>query len=243
MAFSTSPALAPVFIAMQGPSRSGFPNGCWPALRHDARNSGAQTVSGRPVIYRPIPNTSAAIGSTVFLGADANGTPPLTYQWLRDGQPLSNQTNGTLFIKSADWTDAGNYQVKVTNSEGEAISPIAKLSIGFRLDLISKHPERVQIDRALPVYPMNAQITLTVATGEPAFVGWRGPVTNNSPSLTLNMTNNIELHSLFETVAGDKLWEFKADGSVTDVPALGRNGTVFFGSSDSKITQSQHRQT
>lgn len=46
----------------------------------------------------------------------ATGTPPLTYQWLKDGQPVPGATSSTLRISPVGTTDAGTYSCVVDNA-------------------------------------------------------------------------------------------------------------------------------
>jgi hypothetical protein len=63
-----------------------------------------------------------APGATITLTIQASGTPPLTYQWRRDQQPLadggpiSGATTDTLIISPASGIHSGNYDAVVANS-------------------------------------------------------------------------------------------------------------------------------
>ena len=71
---------------------------------------------------------------TVYLGEIASfnvlvgGTPPLVYQWLRngtnlnDGGNISGATTATLTLSSVSAADAGDYSVVVTNAFGKTNS-------------------------------------------------------------------------------------------------------------------------
>ncbi|HWH70851.1 MAG TPA: immunoglobulin domain-containing protein, partial [Candidatus Sulfotelmatobacter sp.] len=64
------------------------------------------------------------VGSTTSFNVAATGTAPLTYQWQRNGSNLSNggrisgATSATLTLANVQTTDAGNYQVVVSNPGG-----------------------------------------------------------------------------------------------------------------------------
>ncbi len=81
--------------------------------------------------------SSTLVGSAVTLRARASGYGPLTYQWRRNGMPLSNggsisgaQTS-ILTIDPVGFADAGDYDVVVTDSCGTATSPIVALTVEF----------------------------------------------------------------------------------------------------------------
>ncbi len=48
----------------------------------------------------------------------ASGTPPLSYQWSKDGTKLAGATQATLTLRPIAPSDAGSYTVLVTNSSG-----------------------------------------------------------------------------------------------------------------------------
>jgi hypothetical protein len=61
-------------------------------------------------------------GQQMAFSATAEGTPPLTWQWLKNGTPIAGATNATYTIPSATTTDSGTYRAKATNSAGSADS-------------------------------------------------------------------------------------------------------------------------
>ena len=52
------------------------------------------------------------------LNVDAYGTPPLSYQWRRNGATVPNATNATYSVTTSAGGDSGNYDVIVTNPNG-----------------------------------------------------------------------------------------------------------------------------
>jgi hypothetical protein len=61
-------------------------------------------------------------GQQMAFSATAEGTPPLTWQWSKNGTPIAGATNATYTIASAATTDSGTYRAKATNSAGTADS-------------------------------------------------------------------------------------------------------------------------
>jgi hypothetical protein len=89
-----------------------------------------------PEIVGQPENTEAIRGNTASFSVEAIGSPPLySYQWLRDGEALSDlgrvsgATTAQLTITALEAVDAGNYSVEVTNSEGMATSAEAQLTV------------------------------------------------------------------------------------------------------------------
>ena len=74
-------------------------------------------------------------GKTLQLAAAATGTSPMTYQWLRNDQPLSDggnvtgATTDTLTLANVTNDDAGNYKLTVTNAFGTDTSEVASVSV------------------------------------------------------------------------------------------------------------------
>jgi uncharacterized delta-60 repeat protein len=94
-----------------------------------------ETISG-PCFFdiQPIDQTNNA-GTPAGLWAHAQGTPPLSYQWLRNGTllldtgPISGATTPTLSFENVFGANAGAYAVVVSNSFGSITSLVANLVI------------------------------------------------------------------------------------------------------------------
>lgn len=75
------------------------------------------------------------LGATVAFTVGAAGTPPLVYQWRRDGTNLldgsnvSGTTTANLTLNIIMPTDAAGYSVLVTNVAGSAVSATASLVV------------------------------------------------------------------------------------------------------------------
>lgn len=65
---------------------------------------------------------SAAAGKPLVLAADAKGTPPLHFTWLKNDVPIPAEDSSALVISSAAPTDAGIYAVLVRNDLSDALS-------------------------------------------------------------------------------------------------------------------------
>ncbi|MEY2879745.1 MAG: hypothetical protein RLZZ15_2125, partial [Verrucomicrobiota bacterium] len=76
------------------------------------------------------PRAAAVIaGSAATLSVSGSGTGPFTYQWLRNGSPISGATSATLSLSTALVADAGSYTVTITNAVGSATSQAAVLAV------------------------------------------------------------------------------------------------------------------
>lgn len=65
----------------------------------------------------------------IIQAGDVTGTPPIQFQWRKDGVVIPDATNQWLFIQSLTTTDSGNYSVVVSNSQGTLVSSNASLTV------------------------------------------------------------------------------------------------------------------
>jgi uncharacterized delta-60 repeat protein len=86
--------------------------------------------TGNPptILHQPL-SQSVILYQQAAYGVIASGTPPLQYQWLKDGAPISGATNDQLVIRQTQFSDEGLYSVIVSHAEGSAISTNAALTI------------------------------------------------------------------------------------------------------------------
>jgi hypothetical protein len=88
-----------------------------------------QVVPLPPVITVQPQSQRVVQGSTVVFSVMATGTPPITYQWKKDGVDLPGQTASTLTLVSVQSSDAGSYSVLVTHATGSVTSDAALLEV------------------------------------------------------------------------------------------------------------------
>jgi len=67
--------------------------------------------------------------ATVVFDGQAEGTPPLAYQWLKDGTEIPGATEASLSLQALSADDAGVYALRVSNACGSETSPPATLSL------------------------------------------------------------------------------------------------------------------
>jgi hypothetical protein len=86
-------------------------------------------VLAEPVILTQPQSQVVAVGDAVTFSVSAIGEAPLTYQWLKGGQPIPGATEASYTIASAAIGDAGVYTVEISNFSGSATSDPATLTI------------------------------------------------------------------------------------------------------------------
>jgi uncharacterized delta-60 repeat protein len=69
------------------------------------------------------------IDCSVALAPVSAGTPPLYYQWWKDGTPKAGATQQSLLLSNLQVSDAGNYVLAVSNVFGTAISTTAVVTV------------------------------------------------------------------------------------------------------------------
>jgi hypothetical protein len=68
-------------------------------------------------------------GSNATLSVTASSTGNITYQWYKNGSPITGATGASVTITAAQVTDGGTYTVIVTNSGGSVTSQAATLTV------------------------------------------------------------------------------------------------------------------
>lgn len=86
------------------------------------------TVNSVPIVSGPS-NQSLCMGSTLNLNVTSTSVLPVTYQWRKNGSNINGQTASTLTISSVAATDAGSYDVIVSNSCGSTTSNTAIVAV------------------------------------------------------------------------------------------------------------------
>ncbi|HSY20212.1 MAG TPA: immunoglobulin domain-containing protein [Candidatus Acidoferrales bacterium] len=154
-------------------------------------------ASAPSITTQPVSQQSLLVGSNATFSVVATGTAPLSYQWSINGTNLTNSahlggaTTATLTVTNLVATDAGNYQVLVSNSHGTATSSNAALTVLF--------PPAITNPPAAQTVILSSNTTFTVQAGGTAPLGyqWKRNGTNlvnggrvsGATNATLNLSN------------------------------------------------------
>jgi hypothetical protein len=91
--------------------------------------NGIYGTTTRPFFgLEPVSRTVVA-GTPAAFTASASGSLPITYQWFKDGNPITGATDASLAINPAYFTDAGSYYARAANNVGSTNSTPATLSV------------------------------------------------------------------------------------------------------------------
>ncbi|HEX5221480.1 MAG TPA: immunoglobulin domain-containing protein [Verrucomicrobiae bacterium] len=173
------------------------------------------SAGGYPGITNPPQSQTVVQGTDVHFSVGANGSAPLRFQWRKDGVNLPNQTAPTLLLASVVDSDAGNYDVIVTNSVGAVTStPPATLTIIPQIVFKPAITNQPQSQRA--GIGTTVSFNVNAAGTAPLSYQWRKnnfPIAGeNAPTLTLPSVSTNDDGNYDVTVAN-------VAGSVTSVVA------------------------
>ncbi|PWU16411.1 MAG: hypothetical protein C5B50_13630 [Verrucomicrobia bacterium] len=85
--------------------------------------------SSPPLIYQQPQTTIRYSGDPLSIGVAPGGNPPPTMQWYKGAAPIPGATSSSYALASVQFSDAGTYSVRLTNSHGFLISSNAVLTI------------------------------------------------------------------------------------------------------------------
>lgn len=85
-------------------------------------------IEAAPVITDQPDDATVTVGSPVTLSVTAMGNG-LSYQWFRNGTPISGATGATYTIPSAQLNDTATYTVVVSNAGGNVTSSPARVTV------------------------------------------------------------------------------------------------------------------
>ncbi len=87
------------------------------------------TVHTPPSISAQPQTLALCEGADANFSVSANGTPVLTYQWMKEGVNISGEISSTFSISAISSSDAASYSVKITNGCGNLVSNAANLVV------------------------------------------------------------------------------------------------------------------
>lgn len=152
-------------------------------------------------------------GTAASFSVSANGSPPFTYQWRKDGVAIGGATGATYTISNVQAVHAGAYSAVVSNAFGSATSASATLAV-----LAAPAPPSITLPPRDVVSRAGATVALAVgASGATPFsYQWRKNGVNvagaTSSTLVLNALTVADAAS-YSVVVSNSL------GSATSVPA------------------------
>ena len=94
----------------------------------------APTLATQPVSQTLLP------GGIITLSVSPSGSPPLTYQWSRNGVAISGATAAAFTLSPLQSADAGSYVVKITGPAGTVTSNPATIAVAVTPTFTFRNP-------------------------------------------------------------------------------------------------------
>jgi outer membrane protein assembly factor BamB len=113
------------------PIAGGPASSAWPMFRRDAARSGRFVAppNAAPQVVSQPQSQVLPDGGPVLFSVQATGEGPFTYQWFKDGVPISGATADSFLIAAATTSDSGSYTVAISNTQGTTLSTQAMLVV------------------------------------------------------------------------------------------------------------------
>ncbi|MBL9137422.1 MAG: hypothetical protein JNK85_16235, partial [Verrucomicrobiales bacterium] len=172
----------------------------------------------RAVVLDETPRPRQPFRATVI----ADGQEPVTYLWLRNGQPILDGN----FKSVLEMTDAlpGTYRIEVSNVGGTDAQDIATVPPFYRLDLSVVGDGQATASPALELYEPGAVVMVQATPGFASlFAQWSGDAKGTNAQQSLVMDRDRRVVATFSTVGGTVLFANRV-GANPDAPVFGADG-------------------
>jgi hypothetical protein len=152
-----------------------------------------------PFVTRDPQPVLASVADSVTFWAQGAGSPPLAFQWLKNGTAVPGATDEVLTLNNIQKAAEADYSLRITNSAGSATSAVAHLTVyepipglfdsGVDDNRAALADGATDTHYQLVLNPDTAATNATVETGIPgawmansATSKWIGPQANTSAS-------------------------------------------------------------
>jgi autotransporter-associated beta strand protein len=176
----------------------------------EVTNSATLTVIVTPAFPLEPTNVTVNVGDTASFVTTVSGVPTPTLQWYKNGIALGGQNGSTLTIVNAQGSDIAKYDIVAANAAGSTTSAVVTLTVNSTtLSAVTFAPNNgaTSICYDTPLYiTFNGPVSI-VNSGSIRIYNVNNPTTpvdiiNLSTnqvvvSAGINLTNNIQPHSLF----------------------------------------------
>ncbi|MBE7499155.1 MAG: PQQ-binding-like beta-propeller repeat protein [Verrucomicrobiales bacterium] len=232
----------------------------WPMLSGNPRHTGsaepADELGHRPSVIRQPQDAVVVARGNVAFAVTATGTAPLAYAWRKDeallveGGRVAGVNAAQLSLTTVVASDAGRYDVVVTNRFGSVTSRRAVLTVsndwlgqplwGFPTGGSVFSSPALGADGTVYIASYDHKVyALDGATGGKRWEFATGGWVCSSPALgadgTVYVGSGDQRVYALDAVTGAKRWEFVTGGRVKSSPAIGADGTVYAGSVEGKV--------
>jgi hypothetical protein len=160
------------------------------------------TVVGTPPTISSQPSSiSVSVGSPTSFLVVPGGSHPFSFQWQKNGAAIPGATSAEYQIPSTQLSDAGNYNVVVSNDWGTLASALAILEVsdGEIAPSITNHPSPLTLN------PGETAIFLVTASGTSLTYQWRrnGTALANGVHIAGVSTDSLTVTGVIPSDTGD----------------------------------------
>ncbi len=144
------------------------------AAIYRAGNAGKCVGPFPPRIVSSPQGQSVVAGSSAYLSVAADGSGPLSYQWVLNGSAIPDATNASLTLANLHTYQSGIYTVRITSPHGSIVSPGVTVAVTAQPVLIYRYTGTQRLTTAGQATKYNYAgefIYLPDATNG-TFVGW-----------------------------------------------------------------------
>jgi Immunoglobulin domain/Calx-beta domain len=141
------------------------------------------------------PNESIVEGQNVTLSVVTSGTPPLNYQWQKNGANIPGATNAVYTLVGAQTTDAGSYTVVISNAAGVLATTGALVTVS-------------------PFHITN----LTIQTND-VLITWTAPIGTTNIIQAAPQPNDVFTNISPQILIGGSITNYLDKGAATNFPA------------------------
>jgi hypothetical protein len=160
------------------------------------------TTGTPPVITGQPSSATKTVDESVTFTVTASGTAPLNYQWRKNSINILDATSLSYTISSVTLSDAGSYDVVVTNAYGSATSNAAVLTVNKATPIITwDNPADIVYGTALGGTQLNATASVP---GSFVYTPAAGTILNEGAGQNLRVdftpTDTVNYNSATKTV-------------------------------------------
>ena len=198
-------------------------------------SSATLTVLIAPAITTQPANVSITQGNAASFAVTATGTAPLSFQWLKNGVPISGANSNVLTFSVVTTNDAASYSVVVTNIVGTLASSSATLTVLVPPTILSQ-PASVTVTAGSA-----AAFAITASSATPMTYQWRknGVAISGATAATLTFgsatTADAASYSVVVSNSGGSVTSANAVLTVQVPPSIATQPANQFGALGSPI--------
>lgn len=178
-------------------------------------SSDSGSTASAPTITTQPASVSVAAGGTASFSVTASGTAPLAYQWRKAGTAIAGATSATVSLSAVSASDAGSYDVVVSNTAGSVTSSAATLTVTTASGAVAPTITTQPLSQSVAV---GGSVSLTVAASGTAPLSYQwskdGAAIANATAATYTVASATTASAGSYTVLVSN-----AAGSVTSSPA------------------------